>query len=66
MIQYPDVQTRAQDELDGVVGRDRLPSFEDKDCLPYVSRIVKETLRWKAVSALGESRDSYQLAACLT
>ncbi|KAE9394070.1 cytochrome P450 [Gymnopus androsaceus JB14] len=27
---YPEVQTRAQEEIDSVVGNDRLPSFEDR------------------------------------
>ena len=53
MTLYPEVQTRAQEELDRVVGRDRLPTFEDRAQLPYVSNVVKETLRWMPVSMLG-------------
>jgi cytochrome P450 len=30
MIEYPEVQKKIQDEIDAVVGRDRLPSWEDK------------------------------------
>jgi len=36
MILYPDVQKRAQEELDKVLGGIRLPEFEDKPSLPYV------------------------------
>ncbi len=54
MTLYSEVQERAQRELDDVVGRDRLPNFSDKGRLPYVSNVVKETLRWKAVAPLGE------------
>ena len=54
MTLYPEVQERAQRELDDVIGRDRLPSFSDKSRLPFVSKVVKETLRWKAVSPLGQ------------
>ncbi|TFK83325.1 cytochrome P450 [Polyporus arcularius HHB13444] len=53
MTLYPEVQERAHRELDDVVGRDRLPNFSDKGRLPYVSNVVKETLRWKAVAPLG-------------
>ncbi|KAI0058839.1 cytochrome P450 [Artomyces pyxidatus] len=53
MITHPQVQERARLELDEVVGRDRLPSFDDRPRLPYISCIVKELLRWKAVSPLG-------------
>ncbi|KAI0352115.1 cytochrome P450 [Trametes cingulata] len=53
MILHPDAQSKAHEELDEVVGRDRLPNFEDRARLPYLSSIVKESLRWKAVSPLG-------------
>nr|VWO96616.1 N/A [Ganoderma boninense] len=53
MTLYPEVQRRAQKELDDVVGRDRLPTFEDRDRLPYIANIVKETFRWKTVTPLG-------------
>lgn len=33
-----------------------MPTFEDRAQLPYVDNVVKETLRWKAVSPLGTSQ----------
>ncbi|KAK9795615.1 hypothetical protein SCARD494_04586 [Seiridium cardinale] len=39
--------TRAQRFLDEVVGRDRLPQFEDQSQLPYITAIVHETMRWR-------------------
>ncbi|KAJ6498326.1 cytochrome P450 [Mycena vulgaris] len=53
MSLYPDVQRRAHQELDTVIGRSRLPQFDDRDNLPYLGAILKETLRWKAVTPLG-------------
>ncbi|KAF7362830.1 Cytochrome P450 monooxygenase 67 [Mycena venus] len=53
MALYPDVQRRAHEELDTFVGRSRLPHFDDREKLPYLSAILKETLRWKAVTPLG-------------
>ncbi|THU95916.1 cytochrome P450 [Dendrothele bispora CBS 962.96] len=53
MILFPDVQTRAQDELDKVVGRSRLPSFSDAKQLPYIQALVKEVLRWKPSTPSG-------------
>lgn len=38
---YPDIQKRAQDELDRVVGRNRLPTVEDEKNLPYIRAIIK-------------------------
>lgn len=45
MLAYPDVQAKAQKELDDVVGRDRLPSFDDQESLPYVDALIKELSR---------------------
>ena len=46
MVLNPDVQRKAQEELDQVIGRERLPDFSDKGNLPYVEAIYKEVLRW--------------------
>ncbi|CDO71706.1 hypothetical protein BN946_scf184915.g50 [Trametes cinnabarina] len=53
MALYPEVQKKAQAELDSVVGRDRLPDHGDKDELVYINAIVKEALRWHNVLPLG-------------
>ncbi|POS73604.1 hypothetical protein DHEL01_v207996 [Diaporthe helianthi] len=42
---HPEIQKRAQAELDRVVGRDRLPNMEDEADLPYIRAIVKEVER---------------------
>lgn len=39
-------------ELDRVVGRDRMPGPEDMSELPYIMAMVKETLRWRTVTIL--------------
>lgn len=44
---YPDVQQRAYDELDSVVGNGRLPNMDDFSQLPYIRQITKESLRCK-------------------
>lgn len=53
MTLYPDVQKRAQDEIDRVVGKDRLPSIDDQDELVYVGALIKEVLRFAPVAPLG-------------
>lgn len=50
---YPGVQQRAQAELDVVVGRHRLPDFDDRDALVYVRAVIMESLRWHNVTPLG-------------
>ncbi|RPD81420.1 cytochrome P450 [Lentinus tigrinus ALCF2SS1-7] len=60
MILHPEVQARAQAEIDAVVGRDRAPTFADRDRLPYIRACVRETLRWRTVGPLGVPRATSQ------
>ena|ERR1700761_3187496 len=53
MILNPEVQSKAQEELDRVVGPNRLPEFSDESDLPYLRAICKEVLRWEPVLPLG-------------
>ncbi|KIM57158.1 hypothetical protein SCLCIDRAFT_1143714 [Scleroderma citrinum Foug A] len=53
MTLYPEVQIKAQEEIDRVVGQDRLPDFSDRENLPYIEGVFMETLRWKPVVPLG-------------
>lgn len=46
MVLNPEVQENARQELDRVLGRDRLPSLSDKRNLPYIDRIFYETMRY--------------------
>lgn len=53
MACHPEVQKKAQKELDTVVGRDRLPDFSDRESLPYVDAIFKEVIRMYPIVPLG-------------
>lgn len=46
MILFPDVQRTAQAEIDAQIGQNRLPSFNDRENLPYVDAMVKELIRF--------------------
>jgi cytochrome P450 len=54
MLLYPDVLKRAQNELDFVIGRDRLPTFEDRLRLPFIDAVYKEVTRWRPATPIGE------------
>lgn len=54
MARYPAVFKRAQEEIDRVIGTDRLPSFKDRDSLPYINALCKEIFRWENVVPAGE------------
>ncbi|KZT12900.1 p450-domain-containing protein [Laetiporus sulphureus 93-53] len=53
MICYPDVQRKAQEEIDTVIGGERLPELADRERLPYVNAVCLEVLRWQPVTPLG-------------
>ncbi|KAF7789305.1 hypothetical protein EIP86_000249 [Pleurotus ostreatoroseus] len=53
MTLHPEAQRKAQEELDRVVGSDRLPTFADREHLPYVEALVTEVFRWNPVVPLG-------------
>ena len=46
MIHFPDCARRAQAELDSVVGRSRMPTFDDESSLPYLQALIKEIMRY--------------------
>ena len=56
LVLFPQVQRRAQAELDVVVGRDRLPTFDDRPRLPYIEALCKELMRWQMVTPTGRIR----------
>ena len=44
---------KAQEELDRIVGVERLPQISDQEDLPYVSALIKELLRWGCPAPFG-------------
>ncbi|KAG8723988.1 hypothetical protein FRC09_000885 [Ceratobasidium sp. 395] len=54
MVRFPEVQTKAQQEIDAVIGPNRLPEISDRPNLTYVGNIVQEVLRWRPVVPMGE------------
>ncbi|KAK7692903.1 hypothetical protein QCA50_004539 [Cerrena zonata] len=53
MSLFPHVQRKAQEELDRVVGPNRLPDFDDYDNLVYIQAVALESMRWIPVTPIG-------------
>ncbi|KAF9002118.1 cytochrome P450 [Cyathus striatus] len=53
MVLFPEFQKKAQQEIDRVVGKGRLPELSDRSSLPYVDAIQNEVLRWNTVLPSG-------------
>ncbi|XP_017600497.1 PREDICTED: cytochrome P450 1B1 [Corvus brachyrhynchos] len=45
---YPKVQAKMQEEVDRIVGRDRLPCVEDQPHLPYIMAFLYESMRFSS------------------
>ncbi|CCM01268.1 uncharacterized protein FIBRA_03317 [Fibroporia radiculosa] len=52
MSLYPEVQKKAQEEIDSLVEPGRLPNFSDRSKLPYLDALLKEIHRWNPVAPL--------------
>ena len=61
---FPEVQKKAQEELDRVIGGSRLPVAADKERLPYIEAIMKEVHRWHPVLPMGLPHSSIEEDVC--
>jgi len=53
MQHYPDVYRKAREEIDRVIGHERLPDLTDRDSLPYIEALVMELYRWNPPVTVG-------------
>jgi len=47
---HPEIQAEVQAQLNSVVGKDRVPTFDDEKLLPLVIAFYLETFRWRPIS----------------
>ncbi|XP_069087566.1 cytochrome P450 2D15-like [Pleurodeles waltl] len=45
MILYPNLQSKVQEEIDQVIGRERQPTMDDRANMPYTSAVLNEIQR---------------------
>jgi cytochrome P450 len=60
MTVFPEIQKKAQEELDRVIGSSRLPVSADRVDLPYIEAIMKETHRWHPIAPMGVPHSSME------
>jgi cytochrome P450 len=47
---FPHVLQKAQRVVDEIVGRERLPNFDDLGEMPYITAMIREAFRWRTVA----------------
>ncbi|KAL4229507.1 hypothetical protein ACF0H5_012547 [Mactra antiquata] len=53
MIAFPDIQKKVQEEIDRVVGKERMPQIDDRPNLVYTEAVLHEVMRMSSVAPLG-------------
>ncbi|ELU36662.1 cytochrome P450 domain-containing protein [Rhizoctonia solani AG-1 IA] len=61
MVLNPDVQLKAQKELDTVLGPTSLPTMSDRERLPYMRKLIQEVLRWQPVAPTDDNYEGYDI-----
>jgi len=59
IVLHPEAQKKAQKEIDSII-KDRLPTLEDRELLPYVNAFVDESQRWKPAVPVGLTHYSFE------
>ncbi|KAL8663343.1 MAG: hypothetical protein Q9202_003979 [Teloschistes flavicans] len=49
ILSFPDAQKKAQDEIDKIIGNNRLPALEDFNNLPYLRALIDEVIRYRPI-----------------
>ncbi|CAG7732710.1 unnamed protein product, partial [Allacma fusca] len=49
LICHPQVQEKLQDEIDRVVGRERLPNLSNRSSMPYTEAVINESMRFSTI-----------------
>ncbi|XP_073442755.1 cytochrome P450 2D14-like isoform X3 [Dendrobates tinctorius] len=60
MILYPDVQSKVQEEIDRVIGRERKPTMGDVLQMPYTNAVIHEMQRYGDIVPLSLPHMTYR------
>ncbi|KAI8424165.1 hypothetical protein MSG28_002755 [Choristoneura fumiferana] len=53
MLLHPEIQVKIHEEIDRVVGRDRMPNLDDRKNMPYTEACLREMMRFETLVPLG-------------
>ena len=53
MALHPEIQKKAQEEIDSITGNLRMVSLGDQQDMSYIQAMLKEVARWHVVAPMG-------------
>ncbi|XP_060704043.1 cytochrome P450 2D15-like [Hemiscyllium ocellatum] len=60
MMQHPDMQSKVQEEIDRVIGKERMPRVEDREEMPYTNAVIHETQRAGNIAPISVPHQTYR------
>ncbi|XP_038669658.1 cytochrome P450 2D27-like isoform X3 [Scyliorhinus canicula] len=60
MMIHPNLQSKVHDEIDRVIGKERKPTLEDREEMPYTNAVIHETQRFGNVAPLSLPHQTYR------
>ncbi|XP_038669652.1 cytochrome P450 2J6-like [Scyliorhinus canicula] len=60
MMLHPDVQSKVHEEIDRVIGKERKPTLEDRDEMPYTNAVIHETQRLGNIVPISLPHQTYR------
>ncbi|KAM9323952.1 cytochrome P450 2G1-like [Gastrophryne carolinensis] len=56
LMKYPDVLDKVYEEIDQVIGRDRIPKLQDRNQMPFTEAVIHELQRFITLVPMGLAR----------
>ncbi|XP_038669773.1 cytochrome P450 2D15-like [Scyliorhinus canicula] len=60
MMLHPNLQSKVHEEIDRVIGKERKPTLEDREKIPYTNAVIHETQRFGNVAPLSLPHQTYR------
>ncbi|XP_060703981.1 cytochrome P450 2D14-like isoform X2 [Hemiscyllium ocellatum] len=60
MVLHPDVQSKVQEEIDSVIGKERKPALDDREEMPYTNAVIHEIQRAGNITPISVPHQTYR------